>query len=64
MAIDFPNSPGVNELFTSGNTTYQWDGGKWISLTTPVRFTHTDGGNFNTGGSGVSYSTTFDGGSF
>ena len=28
-AIDFPNSPSVNDTFTSGNTTWQYDGVSW-----------------------------------
>jgi len=28
-AIDFPNSPSVNATFTSGNTTWQYDGVSW-----------------------------------
>lgn len=39
-AIDFPNSPTVNDTFTSGNTTWQYNGVSWslvqsaLSLTT------------------------------
>jgi hypothetical protein len=29
MAIDFPNSPSVNDEFTSGSTTWRWDGSVW-----------------------------------
>lgn len=29
MAIDFPNSPTLNQEFTSGGTTWIWDGTKW-----------------------------------
>jgi hypothetical protein len=29
MPIDFPNSPSVNEPFTSGSTTWKWDGTAW-----------------------------------
>lgn len=28
-AIDFPNTPTVNDTFTSGNTTWQYDGVSW-----------------------------------
>jgi microcystin-dependent protein len=28
--IDFPNSPTLNQVFTSGLASYQWDGVKWI----------------------------------
>ena len=29
MAINYPASPGLNEVFTVGNTTWQWDGTAW-----------------------------------
>ena len=29
MPIDFPNSPTVNDSFTSGTTTWKWDGTVW-----------------------------------
>jgi hypothetical protein len=28
-AIDFPNTPSVNDTFTSGNTTWQYNGVSW-----------------------------------
>lgn len=27
--ITFPPAPTLNQLFTSGDTTWQWDGAKW-----------------------------------
>lgn len=30
MAIDFPNSPSVNDYFTVGKRTWQWDGDAWV----------------------------------
>lgn len=32
MAIDFPNTPVINQLYTSGNRTWKYDGEKWIIL--------------------------------
>lgn len=29
-AIDFPNSPSVNDEFTVGSTTWYWDGTRWL----------------------------------
>ena len=29
MAIDFPDSPSVNDTFTAGGKVYQWDGTVW-----------------------------------
>jgi hypothetical protein len=34
MAIDFPNSPSVNDYFTVGDYTWQWSGSSWDLLTT------------------------------
>jgi len=31
MAINFPNSPSVNDTFTSGGTTFTWNGSSWVS---------------------------------
>jgi len=31
MAIDFPNSPTVGQVFTSGGSSWQWDGVKWVA---------------------------------
>lgn len=36
MAIDFPNSPGLNDTHTVGSKTWQYDGEKWILATTSV----------------------------
>jgi hypothetical protein len=33
MAINFPNSPAVNDVFASGITSWRWDGAKWNSNT-------------------------------
>lgn len=30
-AIDFPNSPAVNDVFTAGNSSYRWTGTAWVS---------------------------------
>jgi hypothetical protein len=32
MAINFPNSPAVNEVYSHGGNSWQWDGSSWISL--------------------------------
>lgn len=34
-AIDFPNSPSTNDTFTSGSTTWKYDGSKWKVVTSP-----------------------------
>ena len=35
-AIDFPNAPAVNDIFTSGSKSWQWDGITWNLLSTVV----------------------------
>jgi hypothetical protein len=32
MAIDFPNSPSLNDTFTVGDRTWTWDGTRWESV--------------------------------
>jgi len=34
MAIDFPNTPAVNDVYTSGSFSWKWDGQSWTSYTT------------------------------
>lgn len=46
-AIDFPNSPTLNEVFTAGDRSWKWNGTAWasnnvtVSATSPI--TYTDG---------------------
>lgn len=41
MAIDFPNSPSVGEIFYVGNVAYQWDGATWNAFLEPASvFSH------------------------
>lgn len=32
MAINFPSSPTLNQTFTSGSSTWKWDGTSWTSV--------------------------------
>ena len=43
MAIDFPNSPTVGQIFTSGGATWEWDGAKWTAAPTGSTDAPTDG---------------------
>jgi hypothetical protein len=36
MPINFPDSPSVNDEFTSGGRTWKWDGNYWNTVTTEV----------------------------
>ena len=36
MAIDFPNSPAINDTFTANGSTWKWDGISWNVLRQPV----------------------------
>lgn len=47
MAIDFPNSPQVNDTFTSGSNTWYWTGSAW--KISPYTFLYTGflGSNFD-----------------
>lgn len=33
MAINFPSNPSINDTYTFKGKTYQWDGTKWINIT-------------------------------
>lgn len=33
MALNFPSSPSVNQLYTTGSYTWVWDGASWITGT-------------------------------
>jgi hypothetical protein len=48
-AVDFPNSPTTNQVFTSGSLQYVWDGAKWESglLTSFAPLTNPAGGTQN-----------------
>jgi hypothetical protein len=35
-AINFPNSPDIDELFSVGNRTWKWNGTVWQTVTTPT----------------------------
>ena len=30
MALNFPDNPSVNDIFTSGSSRWQWDGSSWV----------------------------------
>ena len=30
MAVDFPNSPTLNQVYANVSKVYKWDGAKWV----------------------------------
>ena len=69
MAINFPNSPAVNDTFTVGGINFTFTGVKWesgavvelSSDTTPTLGGHLDGGAKNINNVGVITATGFSG---
>lgn len=46
MAINFPDSPTLNQTYTVGSVTWKWDGTTWTAVTlTTHASTHTSGGS-------------------
>jgi hypothetical protein len=68
MPIDFPNSPSVNDQFTSGSTTWVWDGTVWkvvrdfapTGATGPTGPTGAQGVTGPTGITGINWRAAFD----
>jgi hypothetical protein len=53
-AIDFPNSPTLNQVFSSGGKSWRWDGTAWVMVVSLVEVnvepstTNIDGGEPDT----------------
>ena len=68
MPIDFPNTPSVNDEFTSGSTTWEWNGSVWkvvrdfapTGATGPTGPTGTQGITGPTGLTGINWRAAFD----
>jgi collagen type VII alpha len=68
MPIDFPNSPSTNDEFTSGSTTWRWDGTVWkvvrdfapTGATGAVGPTGAVGQTGATGITGINWEAAFD----
>lgn len=78
MPIDFPNSPSVNDLYSFGGKTWQWNGSYWVFYSSAqpfdiyvtggtysngtAIFTNNSGTTFNVTGFSTSNATQFTGG--
>jgi hypothetical protein len=68
MPIDFPNTPSLNDEFTSGSTTWRWDGSVWkvvrdfapTGATGAVGPTGAVGQTGATGITGINWEAAFD----
>jgi len=56
-AIDFPNSPTLNQVFTSGGKTWVWNGSVWNTVTSALGFTGPTGAIGPTGPAGAQGAT-------
>lgn len=51
-AIDFPDSPSVNDEFTSGDKTWIWNGSVWNTVTSALGYTGPTGADGVDGATG------------
>ena len=51
MPLNFPDSPSLNEIYTSGSNSWQWDGTVWNALSSSV--VGINGSNGSTGATGA-----------
>jgi len=57
MAIDFPNSPSINDVFTVGSTSWTWNGATWNVVRIPTGATGPSGPSGPSGSTGPSGAT-------
>ena len=62
-AIDFPDSPSVNDEFTSGDKTWVWNGTVWNTVTSALGYTGPTGADGVDGATGPTGPTGADGAS-
>lgn len=62
-AIDFPNSPSVNDEFTSGDKTWIWNGTVWNTVTSALGYTGPTGADGADGATGPTGPAGADGAS-
>lgn len=51
MPLNFPDSPSLNQVYTSGSNSWQWDGTVWNALSSSV--VGINGSNGSTGATGA-----------
>ena len=51
MPLNFPDTPSLNEIYTSGSNSWQWDGTVWNALSSSV--VGINGSNGSTGATGA-----------
>lgn len=54
MAINFPDAPAVNDIYTENSKTWKWNGTSWVAYNTgtqgPIGYTGS-----GAGGQGIAY---------
>ena len=50
MPLNFPDSPSLNQIYTSGSNTWEWDGTVWNAISSSI--VGIDGTNGITGATG------------
>ena len=60
-AIDFPDSPSLNDEFTSGDKTWVWNGTVWNTVTSALGYTGPTGADGVDGATGPTGPTGADG---
>jgi hypothetical protein len=61
MAVNFPNTPSLNEEFSAGDRTWLWNGTYWEAISTTIGYTGSAGDSGYTGSIGYTGSTGADG---
>jgi Collagen triple helix repeat (20 copies) len=60
MAINFPLSPSVNQTYTYGSRTWNWNGSAWVAISSTIGYAGSIGSVGYTGSSGAGSYTNSD----
>lgn len=55
MALDFPTGPGLNQVYTEGNRSWQWNGRYWQAVSVTVGYSGSIGYTGSKGGSDIRF---------